>query len=262
MRNIKQRENIRQLRRPLGFLSGLNTTLFHLRNPWVVTWWSAAFPGFGHIMLGNYLKGFLLIGWEFFTNHRSKLNKSIFYSFTGEFEMAKNNLDLTWATLYIIVYVFAIWDTHRSTVDLNKYFKISYNENSLISPVKITFLELNFLDKRSPWLALAWSLLIPGLGHFYCMRILTSIFLGLWWVVCLFYSGAVIGIFFTIMGDFSRVIDVISIQWLLFMPSIYGFAVYDSYNVTVEYNKLFEREQALFLKNNYQNSNLNIFNIK
>ncbi|MBU9723381.1 hypothetical protein [Bacillus alkalicola] len=39
-----------------------------MKNPWVPAWWSAAFPGMGHIMLGSYVKGFILFTWEFVIN--------------------------------------------------------------------------------------------------------------------------------------------------------------------------------------------------
>jgi len=41
-------------------------------------------------------------------------------------------------------------------------------------------------------------------------------------------------------------------QWLLFMPSLYLFVIYDAYSLTVEFNKLFEIEQSKFLVDNYQ----------
>jgi hypothetical protein len=38
----------------------------------------------------------------------------------------------------------------------------------------------------------------------------------------------------------------------MFVPSVYGFAVYDAYINTVENNKLFIDEQRNFLVKNYQ----------
>lgn len=260
--DITERQTMRQLRRPLGCLTSLNISIVHPKKPWVVAWWSAAFPGFGHIMLCNYVKGFLLVGWEFFVNIQANLNLSIYYSFTGKFNLARNTLKIEWAILYVIVYVFAIWDTYRTTVELNKYYKLAHREGSSIIPVKISNLEINYLDKRNPWIAFAWSLLLPGLGHFYCIRMLTTIFLGLWWSISAFYSGAIESIYSLLTGDFTKTIEMINIQWLLFMPSIYGFAAYDAYNTAIEYNKLFEFEQTLFLKGNYQNVSLNIFGKK
>jgi hypothetical protein len=36
-------------------------------------------------------------------------------------------------------------------------------------------------------------------------------------------------------------------RWLLFMPSLYGFAIYDSYSNAAEYNKLFDLEQSRYI---------------
>ncbi|GAA0489348.1 hypothetical protein GCM10008986_13970 [Salinibacillus aidingensis] len=47
-------------------------------------------------------------------------------------------------------------------------------------------------------------------------------------------------------------------EWLLFFPSLYGFATYDSYTATIENNKLYEKEQRKFLKENYQNPEFQI----
>ena len=61
-----------QVRRYNQFTSAFNTNYIHLRNPWVTAWWSAAFPGFGHIHLGVYLKGFILFFWEIIINVNGK----------------------------------------------------------------------------------------------------------------------------------------------------------------------------------------------
>jgi hypothetical protein len=46
--------------------------------------------------------------------------------------------------------------------------------------------------------------------------------------------------------------SVLKPEWLLFIPSHYGFALYDSYINTVENNKLFEKELRGYLQENYQ----------
>lgn len=48
----------KQVRRPKGTMNSLATNFFHLRNPLTMAWWSAAYPGFGHISMGNYISGF------------------------------------------------------------------------------------------------------------------------------------------------------------------------------------------------------------
>lgn len=65
------------------------TTQFHLRNPYVIAWWSAAFPGFGHLLLSKYLRGFTLFMWEVVVNYNAKINLAMVHSFCGDIETAK-----------------------------------------------------------------------------------------------------------------------------------------------------------------------------
>lgn len=240
------------LRRPKAFVLPLFTNFIHLRNPWVTAWWSAAFPGFGHILLGNYFRGFLLVIWEIIININSGLNLAIFYSFTGRFDLAKDVTNINWVLLYTAVYIFAIWDSYRLTVDLNNYSVLADREGSIFAPCTITSLGINILDKRNPWLAAAWSMLTPGLGQIYAHKNHTGIFVNVWWITICYYSHLIPGVHFTILGDFSRATTVLDLKWLMFIPSIHIFAIYDAYVSTVEQNKLFETEQAMFLKTNYQ----------
>lgn len=51
-------------RRYTAHVSIFGTTQIHLRNPSIIAWWSAAFPGCGHLLLSKYLRGFVLFIWE------------------------------------------------------------------------------------------------------------------------------------------------------------------------------------------------------
>lgn len=94
-----------QPRRPKGVMNSLATNYVHLRNPYTIAWWSAAFPGFGHISMGNYVSGFLLFFWEMAANTKAKVNLAIMYSFTGRFDMAKEVVDNRWLLLYAPVFI-------------------------------------------------------------------------------------------------------------------------------------------------------------
>lgn len=244
--------NIRNNRRPKGIVTPTTTNFLHLKNPWVTAWWSAAFPGFGHILLCNNVKGLLLMLWEILINVRSRLNLAIIYTFTGRFDMAKAILDRRWLLLYVGVFVYGIWDSYRGTIDLNKLSVLAYREKSLFFPVKISGMEINYLDKKSPWVSVAWSMFMPGLGHLYIHRLITGFVILAWTITIAYLSHVLEAIHFTAVGDFVQAIKVTNPQWLLFLPSIYCFSIYDSYVNTVEYNKLFEIEQGSFLKENYQ----------
>jgi len=80
--------------------------------PIEVVLWSIALPGFGQILNGRILKGFLFIFLEFIININSNLNLNIKYSFIGDFEKAVNVTDDAWALFYPCVFVFAAFDSY------------------------------------------------------------------------------------------------------------------------------------------------------
>jgi TM2 domain-containing membrane protein YozV len=239
-------------------VSTLGTTQIHLRNPYIIGWWSAAFPGFGHMILSKYLRGFTLFIWEVFINLRSNLNEAMIHSFTGNIEMAKEVLDTRWLLFYIPVYLFGIWDSYRTTVDLNNVYFLAEREEHRFNTFSIGALEINYLDKREPHLALLWSLFMPGLGQLYIHRIVTAFFVIVWSVVFFYFSHALEAVSLLFLGEVDQATSVINPEWLLFLPSLYGFAAFDSYINTVENNKLFEKVQRNFLKENHQDPKFRI----
>ncbi|HEY0827230.1 MAG TPA: hypothetical protein VGE40_03975 [Bacilli bacterium] len=242
-------------RRPQAIMSVVGTNSLHLRHPAIMAFWSFAFPGFGHLLLHKYIRGYLLILWEMVINIKAEVNLSMYYSFTGQFELAKQTIDLRWYLLYTSVFVFAIWDSYRTTVDSNNLFTLARREGAPISAFKMNVLEFNYLDKRKPWNSAIWSALMPGTGQLLIHRIPTAFFILIWWIAIAYYSHLIQGFHYTLLGDFSKATKVLDVHWLLFMPSIYMFSIYDAYINTVEFNKVFESEQASFLKKGYQNEN-------
>ncbi|MDT0161345.1 hypothetical protein [Bacillus sp. AG4(2022)] len=245
-------------RRYRAHVSILGTTQIHLRNPYIIAWWSAAFPGFGHLLLSKYLRGFVLFIWEVVVNIKSKLNLAMIYSFQGDIDKAKDVLDTRWLLIYIPVYFFAIWDSYRTTVDLNKIYILAEREEHRFNTFSMGALEINYLDKRNPVMAVVWSFFVPGLGQLYIHRIVSA-FLGIIWTVIFFYySRGLEALSYLLMGDIKKSTSVIVPEWLLFFPSLYGFSLYDSYINTVENNKLFEKEQRTYFRENYQSSSFQI----
>lgn len=239
-------------RRQIAFVSLLGITQLHLRNPFIIAWWSAAFPGFGHLLLSKYFRGFMLIGWEMFINSQMHLNEAMVYTFTGQFDKVSDVLNIRWMSLYAPVYLFAIYDSYRTSVDMNHQFILAKRENAPIDTFTMTGMEMNYLDKRAPRLAVVWSLLMPGMGQLYTHRILNAFFVLGTWILFSYWSHLLEGIHYLLFGELARSVSVVNMHWILFLPSIYGFATYDSYVNTVEYNKLFNHEQANMLKANYQ----------
>ncbi|MFD2924941.1 hypothetical protein [Halobacillus naozhouensis] len=245
-------QNADRARRYKAYISPLGTTQIHLRNPFVIAWWSAAFPGFGHLLLCKYLRGYVLVLWEIIINVNANINLAMIYSFNREFEMAKMILEPRWVLLYIPVYIYGIWDSYRTTVDTNKVFILADRENARFINFQITALEINYLDKRKPWIAVMWSFFMPGAGQLYIHRIVTAFFIMIWVVTIVYLSHFLEGIHLLVLGNLTQANEVLNMEWLLFIPSVYFFAMYDSYVNTVENNKLFDNEQRTFLQQRYQ----------
>jgi hypothetical protein len=245
-------------RRYKAHVSILGTTQLHLRNPYIVAWWSAAFPGFGHLLLSKYLRGYALFIWEVIVNLHSHVNLAMMYSFQGKIDLAKDVLNTRWLLMYIPVYLFAIWDSYRTTIDMNNVYLLAEREDHRFNSFTIGTLEINYLDKRNPVLAVMWSLFIPGLGQMYIHRILTALFLIIWLVVFFYYSHVLESVSLLFLGEVQKATSVLKPKWLLMLPSLYGFAAYDAYMNTVENNKLYEKEQRKYLQENYQAADFQI----
>jgi len=154
--------------------------------------------------------------------------------------------------MYIPVYLFGIWDSYRSTVDLNAIYLLADQEGHRFNTFSIGALGMNYLDKRNPVLAIVWSLFTPGLGQLYNHQTITAFFLIIWCVVFYYFSHALEAVSLLFLGKIDESISVLDPEWLLFLPSIYGFSIYDSYVSTIENNKLYKKDQRRYLKENYQ----------
>ncbi|MGG1397743.1 hypothetical protein ABE288_07935 [Bacillus salipaludis] len=75
------------------------------------------------------------MAWKFFINVYSKINAAMAYSFMGNIELAKEVLNVRLLYMYIPVYLFCIWDSYRTTVDLNNEYILAERENA---PIKKT----------------------------------------------------------------------------------------------------------------------------
>ncbi|MGG2198903.1 hypothetical protein [Paenibacillus validus] len=241
----------RNNRRSLAHMSTLNVNILHFRKPWVTAWWSAAFPGFGHLLLGNHFKGAILIVWEVLINMQSHINGAMVLSIHGKYKQAALIINPRWVLLYIAVYIYAIWDSYRTTIEQNKVFTLAERENAPIIRFQMNSLAVQYLDLRSPWLAMVWSLLMPGLGQMYLHRIPTGFLLLIAWIVMAINSNFMKCLLLTI-ESWGRIHSPMDPQWSLFMPSIYGFAAFDAYVYAVENNKLFEKAQRQWLEEEYQ----------
>lgn len=232
------------------------------RNPWQIVWWSAAFPGAGHLALCKYLSGGILLIWEFFVNIKAHINEAIFYSMIGEFQIAKEVIDTRWFLLYSTVYIFAMWDCYKLTIDINKYSQLADRADSPIMPFNISALELHYLDTRKPWNGAFWGFLNPGLESIYANRLPMGFFGIISFILTVYNSNVLPAIHLTFEGKFENAKNVINHQWFLNLPSIMLFAVSAGYNDIYHTNELFKIEQSRYLTDKYQPKQFNMPNKK
>ncbi|MRG86869.1 hypothetical protein [Salinibacillus xinjiangensis] len=236
--------------------NSLTRNHIHYQSPLMVAWWSIAFPGFGHYLVNSYLWGFIFMSFEYALNTFTHLNLSIYYSMIGEFQLAKQVLDKHWLLLYIVIYIFAVWDSYRRTVELNKVNQLALYDVSYIPAFKLSTIEANLLDKKVPWVGLVWTILLPSVAYVYLQKFWSFIFNAIWWVVILYNSNLLMGVHLSAEGNFTGAIDILDPQWTLYLPSIYGFSLFCAYTTINDNNRLFNLKQTQYLKANYQHMNL------
>ena len=189
---------------------------------------------------------------EIIININANINLAIIYSLGGQFNLAKEVLDPRWMLLYFPLFSYAIWDSYRATIDLNKVALLADRENAPFVNFQITAMEINFLDKKTPRVAVIWSIFMPGAGQLYLHRLITAFFILILIIIIIYMSHVLEGIHFIILGNLDSAKSILNGEWLLFIPSVYVFAIYDAYVNTVENNKLFCTEQKSFLRSRYQ----------
>jgi hypothetical protein len=168
--------------------------------------------------------------------------------------MAKDVLNTNLLLLYCGILVFAVWDSYRAAIEINKLSVLADHENDPMVPMVIGSAGLNAMEKRNPWVAASWSLLVPGLGHLCCISLIPAVFLMFGGAGIIYLSHLLPAIHYIATGHLAEARAVLDWQWLLNVPSFYCFSIYDSYVKSVEINKIFDQEQAQFLRNNYQST--------
>lgn len=136
-----------------------------------VVLWSIAFPGFGQLLNGHVLKGFLFILSEFIINSMSTFNLSIMYSFLGRISEAGEVIHYQWIMFYPCVYMYAMYDA----------YKFSDGENPPLSYIPFAFaayfVTVGIMYSPKPFLSIHFGpiwlpmlALIPGLAAGFIIR--------------------------------------------------------------------------------------------
>ena len=239
-----RKEDVRYIKMDINVLG---VDYIHRSHPWTAAWWSAALPGFGHLHLGYYLRGLLFMSGEILINLKSRINLSIFYTFTGNFEKANHALNERWALFYIAVWVFSIYDAWKLSIEMNRTCELEEaQEKRYFKRMDISGFSQNQLDQREPLLSAFFSLILGGMGQIYNGQKVKGFILIAWTIVINYYAQTnhLLSKFFFGKEIF---LQQVSWQWLLFFPSIFGFCIWDSYMSAVEINKLLIEEQRYHL---------------
>ncbi|GLG00161.1 hypothetical protein Alches_02000 [Alicyclobacillus hesperidum subsp. aegles] len=242
-------------RRRIAFLGALHLNLIHRTRPWVAIAWSWFMPGFGHLLLGQYLLGWILFAWEVAVNVETHFNIAILDTFTGHFAAAKQVLTHEQIGFLLFTYgpifAFAMHHSYLIAKDANLLTDIGQGAAPPLA-MSIRQIEWNYLSKKNPVVGWLWSLLAPGVGAIYTHRVLTAFFEIAWWTTIIVKSNILTSIAYLTTGQQQMAVRVLDPEWTLFIPSMFSFAAYYAYVITVERNKLFDREQAVFLTSHYQ----------
>ncbi|TYP71844.1 hypothetical protein [Paenibacillus methanolicus] len=244
------------IRRPQTFITANGITMLTRHNPYVILWWSASFPGFGHFVLNMYLRGTLLSVGEVITNTLAHVNEAMVLSFCGQFEQAKAVIDPTWTYGYLMIYFWAMYDSYRSASEVNKLTRLAELENAPIRPFHISRWCLQYIEIKKPRVAAICSLIFPGLGQLYNHRLDLGFWGMMWWWIYIGKSHLYDGVLALINGNLRYSTAVLNPHWLLFMPSVLGGAIYHAHLQAGDHNRLFRLEQRQYMTNRYQEADI------
>ncbi|MCR2806880.1 hypothetical protein [Paenibacillus soyae] len=249
----------KQPRRRRAHLSGSGITHIQWHNPYMVAWWSAAFPGFGHLILNQYVRGVLLTLSEVLVNTLAHINDAMVYSFTGRFELAIEVLEPRWAYAYLLIYMLAMWDSYRSALQNNAHVQLAELENARLQPFYLGKMELHYLERKSPWKAAIFSFAFPGYGQLYNHRVGLGFYGMGWWLIYLTFSHFYTALLRLTQGQVAESTLTLNAHWLMFMPSVIGGSIYHAFDTAIEHNRLFKVEQLQYFREKYGSSRVTIF---
>lgn len=249
----------KQSRYPLATISVFGVTHLHRQNPYMVVWWSAAFPGFGHYLLNQYARATLLTLSELITNTLSHVNEAIVFTFCGKFEMARSIIKPQWLFGYLIIYFYSMWDSYRSAVVQNKMCHLAELENEQLPRTKLHPIEIQYLEQKNPLTAALYSFFFPGLGQLYNHRYGLAFYSMFWWWFYLTVSRAHESVLNLLLGNIQDSISMLHPHWFLFMSSVVGGSMYHAFITAIEHNRLFCLEQRQHLTERYGESTVRIF---
>lgn len=248
-----------RMRRQQALISPDGFTYLRWQSPYMIAWWSVSFPGFGHFLLHQYIRGFLLSFWEVMINTATHMNEAIVYSLCGRFAQASAVLEPKWVLAYLLVYLFAIWDSYMKAVEANQLYHLAKLEGARLTPFHIDRFNIMYLAKKRPLSAMFCSFMFPGLGQIYNSRLSLGFYGVVWWTIYMTLSHSHESLMLLITGRLEEAKAVLNPHWLLFMPSVIGGAMYDAYMSARDNNQLFRTEQMQYFRERYPAYHIDIF---
>lgn len=65
----------------------------------------------------------------------------------------------------------------KQAVDLNSNYILAAREDAVIKPFSMSALEIDYINKRKPWVAAIWSVIMPRIGSLYIHKIISAFYL-------------------------------------------------------------------------------------
>ncbi|WP_328701097.1 hypothetical protein [Aquibacillus kalidii] len=88
---------------------------------------------------------------------------------------------------------------------------------------------MSHIKKPKKHEALIWSIALPGFGQFLNNKLYKGSIFILLEVLVNVLSNFNLAIIYSFTGDIQKAIDVTNLQWLMFYPCLYMFAIWDAY---------------------------------
>ncbi|WP_078554070.1 hypothetical protein [Bacillus alkalicellulosilyticus] len=106
------------------YISPMAINYLDKRKPWLAYIWSWLIPGLGHVYLHNLTSALFAFVWVAIIAFNSNFGASIHFSILGNFEQAKEVLNIQWFLFLPSVYAFASYHAYAEASDLNQLFEI------------------------------------------------------------------------------------------------------------------------------------------
>lgn len=133
--------------------------------------WSIAFPGFGQLLNGHLIKGFVFIFLEFVINVNSSFNNAIMLSFLGKIPEASKVVDHQWLMFYPCVYMYAMYDAYKFAEGKNPRLSfVPFAFGAYFVTIGLMYSPKVFFGISFGPIWLPMLFLIPGIGIGFIIR--------------------------------------------------------------------------------------------